>query len=426
MICTTYTSSVLPVLLMAPVMKAVEKFADWVSPNVLKAFLKPLLFVLINVPVALIILGPIGNVVGTLLAQLLSVMYNTCGWLTVCVLAALMPFIVMTGMHYALIPLAVNSMVTFGYDAMMMVTMFCSNIAQGGASLGVAVKTHNTETRSEGIASGISATIAGVTEPAMYGINMRYGKPLVAAITGAAVAGLICGLSGVRCYMPGGSPSVFSLVTFIGGTEPLHGVVFGVISGAAALVISFVLTIILHRDPDIETSETIDDTEGHHIETKSENPSSQPAESESNNTQCIIQPPIKGEIIPLEAIEDKTFSSGVLGIGYGIIPSEGKVYAPFDGVCDNILDTCHAMGLRSNQGVELLIHVGLETVRLDGKPFKPHVTSGEKIHQGQLLLEFNIDKIRKAGCDTVTPVLITNADDFSRVTVDNENIVVEV
>ena len=188
-ICATYTSSVLPMLLMAPVMKWAEDFADRVSPNVVKSFLKPLLFIIICIPCSLYVLGPIGNVLGNALAGVFVAMYNFAPWLTVGVLSALMPFIVMTGMHYALVPLMFNNLATIGYDVIVAVTMFCSNLAQGGAAFGVAFKSKDEDTRSEGIACGISACVAGVTEPAMYGINMRYMKPMAAAVIGAAVSG---------------------------------------------------------------------------------------------------------------------------------------------------------------------------------------------------------------------------------------------
>lgn len=412
-ISTTYTSSLLPVLLMAPVMKIVEDFADKVSPSLVKAFLKPLLFIIICVPVALIVLGPIGNVVGNLLSKVFLAMYNSCGWLTVGLVSALKPFIVMTGMHYALAPLCMNNLATLGFDAIVIVTSFTANVAQGAAALAVAVKTKNTETKSEGIACGISAILAGVTEPAMYGINMRYVTPMIGVVIGAGASGLFCGLTGVKCYMMGGAPSILSLITFIGGEDPMRGVIFGAIGAAIGMVVAFVVTFILYHDP---------------VEELEEEPDTISRENFTNDVEkidgCVISTPISGRVIPLSEIPDETFASGVLGIGFGVIPSEGKVFAPFDGVCASIFDTLHAVGLKSNQGIELLIHVGLETVNLGGKPFKAHVKSGDTIKKGQLLLEFDIEEIKKSGCETVTPVLITNADDFASVTIENDQIVI--
>lgn len=413
-ICATYSSSVLPILLMAPVMKVVEDFADRVSPNVLKSFMKPMLFVLIDVPIALIILGPLGSVVGNALSGGVSALYNACPWLTVCILSALMPFIVMTGMHYALVPLYLNNLATLGFDVIVKVTMMCSNIAQGGAAFGVAVKTKNTETKSEGIACGISAAIAGITEPAMYGINMRFVKPMIGAVIGAGVSGLFCGLTGVKGYQPGGSPSFLSLVTFIGPDDPTHSLIFGFIAGLISLALAFAISFILYRDPKEESAE-----EGSKTEDTSAN------DAPAALSDSVIAAPVKGEVIPLSQVNDETFASGVLGNGLAINPSEGKVYAPFEGTCESVFDTLHAICLKSNSGVELLIHVGLDTVRLEGKPFKAHVKSGDKIRKGQLLLEFDIDKIKAGGCETTTPVLVTNMDDFASVTVENNEIVVK-
>ncbi len=249
-ISASYTSSVLPILLMTPVMGWAEDFADRVSPNVLKAFLKPMIFLLICTPIAFCVLGPLGSIVGNFMSSIFAAMYNAVPWLTVGVLSAAMPFIVMTGMHYALIPLCMNNMATLGYDVIVLVTMFCSNIAQGGAALGVAAKTKDTDTRSEGIACGISAIVAGVTEPAMYGINLRYMKPMIGAVIGAGVAGLFSGIFGVKGYTMGGSPSILSLIQFIGGESPMRGVIFGAIAAVLAIGLAFAITFILFKDED--------------------------------------------------------------------------------------------------------------------------------------------------------------------------------
>lgn len=408
-ICATYTSSVLPMLLMAPVMKWAEDFADRVSPTVLKSFLKPLLFIFICIPCSLYVLGPIGNVAGNLMSGIFMKMYTAVPWLTVGLISALMPFIVMTGMHYALVPLCVNNLATIGYDVIVLITMFCSNIAQGGAAFGVALKTKNEETRSEGIVCGISASVAGVSEPAMYGINLRYMRPMIGAVVAAAISGLFCGLTNVRSYTMSGCAAFISLITFIGGeTNPMRGAIFGAIGGVISLVISIVLTFILYKDP-VKTDSSTETTA-----------------SVRTGAKAVIEAPIPGKVIPLASVPDETFAAGILGTGIAVEPSEGKVYAPFDGTCESVFDTRHALNLLSDDGVELLIHVGLETVGLEGKPFTPHVKDGERIKKGQLLLEFDMDLIRKMGCKTISPILVTNTDDLTSVTAENENIQIEV
>ncbi|MBQ9049281.1 MAG: PTS glucose transporter subunit IIA [Lachnospiraceae bacterium] len=399
-ISASYTSSVLPILLMTPVMCWAEDFADKVSPNVLKAFLKPMIFLLICTPVAFCVLGPIGNILGNIMSGVFSAMYNFVPWLTVGILSAAMPFIVMTGMHYALIPLCMNNMATLGYDVIVLVTMFCSNIAQGGAALGVAAKTKDMETKSEGIACGISAIVAGVTEPAMYGINLRYGKPMIGAVAGAGAAGLIAGIFGVKGYTMGGSPSILSLIQFIGGESPMRGVIFGAIAAAVSIGLSFFLTTVLYKD-EVKAEEAPADSE------------EKPEEEKKPLVEKIeIASPMTGKVLDIEKVPDEVFSSGALGQGVAILPTDGKVVAPADGTVSNLMDTKHAVALTTESGCEILIHVGLDTVQLQGKPFEYHVTEGQKVKKGDLLLTADLKMITDAGYKIHTPVLVTNSDDY--------------
>ncbi|HBN57519.1 MAG TPA: PTS beta-glucoside transporter subunit EIIBCA [Lachnospiraceae bacterium] len=398
-ICATYTSSVLPMLLMAPVMKWAEDFADRVSPNVLKSFLKPLLFIIICIPCSLYVLGPLGNLLGSLLSNVFVAMYSAAPWLTVAIMSAIMPFIVMTGMHYALVPLMFNNLATIGYDVIVAVTMFCSNIAQGGATFGVAFKSKNEETRSEGIACGISAAVAGVTEPAMYGINLRFMKPMIGAVIGAGISGLFCGLTSVRGYVAGGSPSFLSVITFIGGEgNPMRSAIFGAIGGVMSLLISAVIAFILYKDPEEEASASDDSGETSAV------------------ADTVIVSPLIGEAVALTSIQDAVFSAETLGKGIAVEPTVGEVYAPCDGVISTFFDTGHAFGLTADTGAEFLIHVGMDTIKLNGEGFTPMVKEGDRVKQGQLLLKFDIDFIKSQGLTVTTPVVVSNTDEFSSVT----------
>ena len=410
-VCASYSSSVLPMLLMTPVMGWAEDFADRVSPNVLKAFLKPMLFLLICTPVVFVVLGPIGAILGNLLAAGMSALYNAVPWLTVGILSAAMPFIVMTGMHYALIPLMFQNMASLGFDVVVLVTMFCSNICQGGASLGVAMKTKNTETRSEGIACAISAIVAGVTEPAMYGINMRFIKPMIGAVCGAGAAGLLCGIAGVKGYSMGGSPSILSLIQFVGGPNPFQGVIWGAIAAALGIGLAFAISFVLFRDE----SEAAPAVEGgaekigaaHAAMAGADAP-----EKKAETKSVEIDAPMNGKVVPLNEVPDEVFATGVLGEGVAILPSDGRVYAPCDAVVSQMMDSRHAIGLVADNGVEILIHVGLETVALEGKPFTYHVKADQEVKKGDLLLTADLAAITKAGCKLFTPVVITNSDDY--------------
>ena len=231
-------------------MKWAEEFAERISPDLVKSFLKPMIFLLICFPAAIIVIGPIGSISGTLLSKVFLAMYSAVPWLTVGILSAIMPFAVMTGMHMALLPICLNNIAALGFDVIVLVTFYHSNLAQGAAALGVAARARGTEVRSNAIAAGISGIVAGISEPAMYGVNMVYGKPMIAACVGAGVGGLISGITDVRGYVLGSSPSIFSLLTFIGGDPSasfgvMHSVIFGAVAGAVTIVTAFILSYMM-------------------------------------------------------------------------------------------------------------------------------------------------------------------------------------
>lgn len=402
----SYASSIIPAMLSTVLLKYVEILVDRFTPQWSKNFLKPFLIVIITAPITLCLLAPLGLVIGNVLQVVINAIYNFAPWLAMLLFAGAMPFIVMTGMHWAFVPACLMALADPGYDVLLTVAMLSSNTAQAGATFGAAFKTKDSEMRQMAIPAGISALLAGVTEPAMYGVTLRLKKPMVAACIAGAVGGLISGIVNLKAYAFA-TPCLTAIVQFIspdGGSNFM----FACIVFAVVLVLSFILSFIM--TPAHEAVE-------------------EPAASKAPAAPAItgkieIDAPILGEVIPLNEVKDQTFASGVLGEGYAIIPSEGKVYAPFDGTCDNLFDTLHAMGLVSDSGVELLIHVGLETVGLNGAPFKAHIKNGEKFRKGDLLLEFDIDAIKAAGCETQTPVIVTNAEDIGCITIEGNKIVI--
>ncbi|MBQ9618408.1 MAG: PTS glucose transporter subunit IIA, partial [Oscillibacter sp.] len=295
-----------------------------------------------------------------------------------------------------------------------LVTMFCSNLCQGGASLGVAVKTKDEETRSEGIACGISAIVAGVTEPAMYGINMRFMKPMIGAVAGAGVSGLLAGITGVKGYTMGGSPSIMSLITFIGGNDalgPFHSVIWGAVCAVVGLAISFGVTLILFKD---ETPAAEVNTDG--IAAGQAALAGEEHVKKISAAPLEIDSPMTGTLVPMKDVPDEVFASGALGEGIAILPTDGKVIAPCDGVVAQTMDTRHAIGIVADNGVEILIHVGLDTVELHGAPFKYHVKADQEVKKGDLLLTADLDAVTKAGKKLYTPVIVTNSDDYTEIT----------
>lgn len=407
----SYASSIIPAMLSTILLKYVEILVDRFTPQRSKNFLKPFLIVIITAPITLCLLAPLGLMIGNVLQVVINTIYGFAPWLAMLLFAGAMPFIVMTGMHWAFVPACLLALADPGYDVLLTVAMLSSNTAQAGATFGAAFKTKDPEMRQMAIPAGISALLAGVTEPAMYGVTLRLKKPMVAACIAGAVGGLISGIVNLKAYAFA-TPCLTAIVQFIspdGGSNFM----FACIVFAVVLVLSFILSFILtpaHEAAEEPAAET-------------------PTASESPAAPAIagkieIDAPIPGKVIPLSEVKDQTFASGVLGEGYAIVPSEGKVYAPFDGTCDNLFDTLHAMGLVSDSGVELLIHVGLETVGLNGAPFKAHIKSGDTFKKGDLLLEFDIDAIKAAGCETQTPVIVTNAEDVGGITIEGNKIVI--
>lgn len=394
----TYSSSVLPVLLMVPLMGYIERFADKICPSLVKVFLKPLIVIFISIPIALVIVGPIGSILGNFLADGINLLYSKAGWLAIMVLSAAMPFIVMTGMHYALLPIMTIGLANLGFDAILIVTMFCSNLAQGASSLAVAVKNRDKDVRSTASAAGVSAIVAGVTEPAMYGVTLKYKTPMIASVIGAGIAGFYAGITHLVAYSMGGSPSSLSLIQMIGG-DSFGNMINGIITLVISLVVTFIMTLILYK-PEIE-------------EEASASVSDSAAEEKRPLVETIeLSSPLTGTVIPLTDVEDAMFSGGILGEGVAILPTEGKVFAPADGTVSAVADTKHAVGITTDQGVEMLIHVGLDTVKLGGEGFILHCNMGDKVKKGTLLLEFDMDKIKEAGFSLTTPVLVSNMTNF--------------
>ena len=411
----SYSSSIIPAMLSTILLKYVELLVDRFTPDWSKNFLKSLIIVVITAPITLCLLAPLGLMAGNGLQFIINGVYGFAPWLAMLIFAGLMPFIIMTGMHWAFVPACLLALTDPGYEMMLIPAMLCSNTAQAGATFGAALKTKDKEMKQMAFPAGVSALLAGVTEPAMYEVTLKLKKPMIAACIAGGIGGFVSGLVQLKGYAFA-TPCLTALVQFIspdGGNNFMYAVAIFALS----LILSFVLAFIMTKDE--ETEESAGTAEA-------EDEASAIMETGVNalTGKVRIPCPVKGEIIPLSEVKDNTFASGILGEGCAVIPSEGKVYAPFDGVCENLFDTLHALGLRSGQGIEMLVHVGLETVTLNGAPFKAHISSGERFKKGDLLLELDIEAILKAGCEIQTPVLITNAEDLGGVTIEDDELVI--
>ncbi len=393
----SYSSSVLPIILIVWFMSYVEPIADKISPKPVKFFTKPLITIFVTGLVGLIVIGPIGYIISNYVADGVNALNTYCSWLVPVLVGTLTPLLVMTGTHYGLVPIGINNRMMMGYDTLIYPGMLASNVAQGGAALAVSIKSKKTDVKSLASSAGITA-VCGITEPALYGVNLRFKTPLYASMIAGGIGGLFMGIFGVKNFS-GGSPGFLTLPSYI-GDDTLTSFYFACIGAVISVVLAFVITLVIFKDEEETTREEKDDSAA------SEKKSVQGKEIE-------IFSPIKGEAVELSEVDDPTFAEEILGKGAAIIPSEGKVSAPFDGTVISVFDTKHAIALQSADGLELLIHIGLDTVKLNGKHYDAKVSNGDKIKKGQELIVFDMDKIKKEGYDIVTPVVVTNPDDYS-------------
>lgn len=402
-----YSSSIIPAILTAWVMRYIERLVEKITPSFTKNFLKPMLIILISTPIAFLILGPLGSFVGNGLAAVLVFIQSHVSIAAYIIMAAAMPFIVMTGMHWAFIPVVFAALETPEGETLMLPAMLISNLAQGAACLAVAVRSKNSGLKQIAASSGVSALFAGVTEPGLYGVTMPLKRPLAAVCISSGITGLLAGILNVAASSFA-SPSLFALPIFVHAQRP-NNIIMAVICSAVAIVLSFVLTWILGFQDPVDAAASDSAPSAGTLPDGNETLRAEQGEQ-------TVGAPMAGSLISLDQVDDETFSSGVLGAGAAIRPSEGKVYAPFDGQVETLPDSLHALGLLSDSGVELLIHVGLETVNLNGRHFTSRVRQGQHFRKGALLLEFDLSAIQAEGYDTVTPVVVTNADDFAAVT----------
>lgn len=410
----SYSSSVIPTILAVWFLSYVERGTEKIVPKALRMILVPLITLLIVGPAAIVLLGPLGSICGNYLADFINLLNQWAPWLVPTLVGIFTPLLVMCGMHYGLIPIGINLLSTTGYDTVAGPGMLVSNIAQGAASLGVAIRAKNPETKSLAFSVGISA-VCGITEPAMYGISLRFKRPLAATMIGGGVAGLFLGIMGVGRYAQA-APGLLALPSYIGG-DSLKIFYYACAGSAIAFVVSFVSSLILGID-EPEFSQKATKTEKEHTPVRQKN-SNGPLE---HKTEPIFSP-INGSVIPLNKVNDSAFSEGLLGQGCAIIPSDGKVYAPVTGRVVSLFPTKHAVGIVTDSGCEVLIHIGLDTVDLNGEYFTAYVEQGQTVNQGDLLIQFNKEEIQKNGYDVTTPVLITNYRNYETIQLPAESAV---
>lgn len=398
----SYAYSVIPVILMVWIMSYIENFVDKITPRMFKLILSPTLVILISAPIALIAIGPLGGIIGNGLAIAINFLSDKLGFVIVGILAATFPFIVMTGMHHALTPIGLNSIATGGTDKLIFISQVCSNISQAGACLAVAVKSKDQDMKQLASTSGISA-LMGITEPALYGVTLKLKRPVVAAAIAAGIGGIFGGILQVSLYIA--QNSIMAIPAFIGDAG-MSNLLYGLSMIAISFLGSFILTMVIGFE-DANTEEV--DTSNEIVEVNTL------VKEKSALEKIDIHSPIKGVFEKLSNVPDKVFSEKIMGDGIAIIPQDGKVYAPADGTVVCIVESKHGIVFKTDTGVEMLIHIGLDTVKLNGKHFKSHIQNETKVKLGDLLLEFDIEALKEEGYNLVTPVVVTNSNDYIKI-----------
>lgn len=401
----TYTESVIPILLAVILLALLERLLNKIVPEILQLILVPGLSLLIMVPVMLVVVGPVGIYVGYIIQWLYTALYSFSPVLGGIIVGGLWGVCVIFGAHRALLPIGLNDVAMTGTNTLMCFAG-AANFSQAGAALGVMFKTKDPGLKQVAASASLSAWLVGVTEPAIYGCNLRLKKPMICAVIAGAVGGGIMGI-GKAVNTGFANNGILTIMSYWG-----EGTTFGqFMAYIIGIVVSFVGAAVLTYLVGFE------DTAVKAAPAQSAPAQSAPAQSALPEDGVVseIKAPVEGKAYPLNEVPDDVFASGALGGGIGILPSKGLVVAPADATVSVIHSTLHALGLQLDDGTELLIHVGVDTVEMNGDGFHSFVKEGDKVKKGDKLLSFDIDKIKAAGHNTTVSVIVSNSDDFKAV-----------
>lgn len=393
---TTYTSSVLPPLFLVWILSYVERFVDKKLPEVIKSLFTPFICMIVMVPLTILVIGPLSDSLATGIANGYNYLYNLAPAVAAAVIGGLWQVVVIFGVHWGVTPMCLANYDLYGMDTFQAFQTMAV-IAQAGAVFGVFIKARSRQTKNIALSAGVTG-IFGITEPAIYGVNLRFKKPFICGCIAGAIGAVVGSFFNIAYYAYAGLPGLLTVVNSITPDNPKS--IIGMLLGAA---ISFFGAIALVQIVGIGEKETNEEKQDKKIE------EGQPILNMGVNA---IKSPISGKVIELEKVDDPVFSSGAMGKGIAIEPMDNKVYAPFNGTIEFIAETKHAIGLLSEDGVEVLIHVGMDTVKMQGRGFNVKTSVNSKIKAGDLLLEFDRNAIEKEGYSLITPVVITNADNY--------------
>ncbi len=432
-ISVDYTGTVIPVILAVWFASKCEKLFNKFIPDLVKFFFVPMLTLLITLPVAILFLGPIATFGSTLISEFTLAIRSFSPLLAGAVVGATWQILVIFGMHWGFIPVYINNVMTLGYDNVMM-PFFACTFATSAVVLAIFFKTKDKQLKEMAIPNFISG-IFGVTEPAIYGILLPLKKPFILSCIAGGIGGAFYGHFNFRKFILGGM-GIFELPNMMNPDGTMGNIIVAFAGIGITMVIAFALTMIFYKDKEqaavadgaanvsaAEAGASTANVSEANASAAEESGVSAKTNHATDKKEMVIASPLKGTVVNLSDVQDEAFSSGALGKGAAVMPAEGVIYAPADGTISAFFPTGHAIGMTTTDGVELLIHVGMDTVQLEGKGFTPLAKAGDVVKKGQKLLEFDMDLITKAGFSMVTPVLVANTAEYAAVIpVNKENV----
>ncbi|MCI9106213.1 MAG: PTS transporter subunit EIIC [Lachnospiraceae bacterium] len=400
LIAMDYTGTVIPVIFVVYFAAKCEKFfSSWV-PDLVKFFFVPMLTLFVAIPVGFLVIGPVAVFGSTIIAEAVMTVRDFSPLAVGAIVGLTWQILVIFGLHWGFIPVHINNIMTNGYDNVMM-PFFACTFATSAVVLAIFFKTKNRQLKEMALPNFISG-IFGVTEPAIYGILLPLKQPFIISCIAGGIGGGFYGAFNFRKFMMGGI-GIFEFPAMIEPDGSMGNLIVAVVGVVITMVIAFVTTMIFYHEPELMNADATEEPVLGKKEQK---------EMKAMMQKIELGSPIKGRVRKLESIQDEAFASGVLGKGVALLPEEGSVYAPASGVVSALFPTLHALGITTDDGAEILIHIGLDTVQLGGEGFEAKVAQGDRVQKGQLILLFDKEFIENKGYCLETPVLITNTDCF--------------
>lgn len=399
-----YSSTVFPVFIAITIYALLDKFLKKIIHKDIQMFLVPMLSLMIIVPLAVIVFGPIGVYVGDWIGAGINFLSDKSGWLAGAVMGAGWTFLTVLGLHWGLVPIILENL-TSGSDPLLAMVA-ASVFAQMGLAIGIFIKSKDKNIKSLAGSTFLPAALSGVTEPIIYGLLLRFKRAIPYIVIAGAVGGAITGIVGINA-----KSFAFAAILTAPAFSPIGSfLIVNFIALAIALVLVLVFGYEDKKKKEEATTESV----------VTEEPKAQPLLK-----QEVILSPLTGDVLPLSKVDDAVFASEAMGKGIAIEPTVGKAISPVNGTVSTIFPTGHAVGITSTDGAEILIHIGINTVQLNGQYYTPAVKQGDVVKQGDLLVEFDIEKIKEAGYPVTTPVIITNTSDYSEVAGTSEEQIVQ-